>query len=43
MNFACKWIGLENLILSEVTLTSKDLYCMYSLINGYYPKNIEYT
>jgi hypothetical protein len=32
MSFAGKWTGLENTILSEVTLTQKD---MYSLIGGY--------
>jgi hypothetical protein len=34
MCFACKWIELENIILSEVTQTPKDIYGMYS-VNGY--------
>ena len=32
LNFAGKWIELENIILSEVTQTQKDNYHMYSLI-----------
>ena len=32
---ACKWMELENIILSEATQTQKDEYGMYSLINGY--------
>ena len=35
MNFAGKWIELENIILSEVTQTQKDIHGMYSLISGY--------
>jgi hypothetical protein len=35
MNFAGKWIKLEDTILSEVTQSQKDKYDMYSLINGY--------
>ena len=30
MNFAGKWIGLENIILSELTQTQKDMHDMYS-------------
>ena len=36
-NFACKWMEIENTILSEVTQTQKDEYGMYSLISGFYP------
>ena len=32
MNFAGKWVELENIILSEVTHTQKDMHGMYSLI-----------
>ena len=32
LNFAGKWMELENIILSEVTQTQKDNYHMYSLI-----------
>jgi hypothetical protein len=32
MNFADKWMGLENIILSEVTQTQKDMYGTYSFI-----------
>ena len=35
MNFAGKWMELENIILSEVTQTQKDTHEMYSFINGY--------
>jgi hypothetical protein len=35
LSFAGKWVELENIILSEVTQTQKDMYGMYSLISGY--------
>jgi hypothetical protein len=35
MNFAGKWMQLEDLILSEVTESHKDMHSMYSLISGY--------
>ena len=35
LNFAEKWMELENIILSEVTQTQKDNYHMYSLIDGF--------
>ena len=35
MNFAGKWMELENIILSEVTQTQKDMHGVYSLISGY--------
>ena len=35
LNFAGKWLELENIILSEVTQTQKDNYHMYSLIGGF--------
>ena len=34
MNFAGKWMKLENIILTEVTQTQKDMHGMYSLISG---------
>jgi len=35
-NFAGKWIGLENITLSEIiTQAQKDIHGMYSLISGY--------
>ena len=37
-SFAGKWMDQENIILSEVTHTQKDMHRMYSLISGYYPK-----
>ena len=35
MNFAGKWMELENIILSEVTQSQKDMYVTYSLISGH--------
>jgi hypothetical protein len=38
LSFADKWMELENIIVSEVTQTQKDMHGMYSLISGYLPK-----
>jgi hypothetical protein len=35
MEFAGKWVYLENIILSKVTQAPKDLNDMYSLVSGY--------
>ena len=35
LNFAGKWMELENIILSEVTQIQKDNYHMCSLISGF--------
>ena len=35
MHFADKWMELENIILSEVTHTQKDMHDTYSLISEY--------
>jgi hypothetical protein len=35
MNFAGKWMELENTILNEVTQSRKDMHGIYSLISGY--------
>ena len=35
LSFSGKWIELENIILSEVTQTQKDMHGRYSLISGY--------
>ena len=32
--FAATWMDLEGIILSEVSQTEKDKYCMISLIRG---------
>ena len=32
-----KWIKLENMIVSEVTLTQKNLLSVYSVISKYCP------
>ena len=35
LKFAGKWTDLENITLSEVTQTQKDIYHMYSLIGDF--------
>ena len=35
MNFLGKWLYLEGIIMSEVTLSQKNSYNMYSRISGY--------
>ena len=35
VNFAGKWMKLENVILNEVTQTPKDMCGLYSLISEY--------
>ena len=35
LNFACKWMEIENALLSEVTQPQKEEYGMYSLISGF--------
>jgi hypothetical protein len=40
--FLGKWMDLEGIILREVTQSQKNSHDMYSLISGYYPRNIEY-
>jgi len=35
MKFVGKWLELENIILSELTQTQKDIHGMHSLISGY--------
>jgi hypothetical protein len=35
MNFADKWLELENIFLSEVTQFQKDMHDLYSLLSGY--------
>ena len=35
MSFAGKWMELENIILSKVTQTQKDILGMNSVIGGY--------
>ena len=35
LSFAGKWVELENIILSEVTQTQKNIHGMYSLISEY--------
>ena len=36
LSFAVKWMELENIILSELTKTQKNMHGMYSLVSGYY-------
>ena len=35
MKFVGKWLELENIILSEVTQSQKNIHGMQSLISGY--------
>jgi hypothetical protein len=35
MNFAGKWMELENIILSEITQSQKNTHGIYSWISGY--------
>jgi hypothetical protein len=35
MKFLGKWMGLEDIILSEVTQSQKNTHDMHSLISGY--------
>ena len=35
LNFACKWMDIENALLSEVSQTQKEEYGIYSLICGF--------
>ena len=35
LNFAGKWMELENIILRDVTQTQKDNYHMYSLVSDF--------
>ena len=35
LSFVGKWMELENIVLSEVTQTQKDMHGVYSLISGY--------
>jgi hypothetical protein len=35
MKFLGKWMDLDNIILSEVTQSQKNIQSMYSLISGY--------
>jgi hypothetical protein len=42
MKFLCKWLYLEDIILSEVTQSQKKSLDMHSLISEYYPRDLEY-
>jgi hypothetical protein len=35
MKFVGKWMKLENIILTEVTQSLKDMHGIYSFISGY--------
>ena len=38
MNFAGKWMKLENIILTEVTQTQENILSIYSCTSGYFHK-----
>jgi hypothetical protein len=42
MKFLSKWMDLEGIILSEVTQSQRNPHNRYSLISGYYPRNLGY-
>jgi hypothetical protein len=42
MKFLGKCMDLEGIILSEVTQSQKNSHDMYSLIRGYWPRDLEY-
>jgi hypothetical protein len=42
MKFLDKWMELEDIILSEVTQSEKNIHDVHSLISGYEPRNSEY-
>jgi hypothetical protein len=42
MKFLAKWMDLEGIILSEVTQSQRNAHNMYSLISGYWPRNLGY-
>ena len=42
MNFAGKWVELENIILNELTQSQNNMHGMYSLISGYEPYSAGY-
>ena len=42
MKLLGKWMDLKDIILSEITQSQKNSHYMYSLISGYYPRNLEY-
>ena len=42
MKFLSIWMELEHIILSEVTQSQKNMYGIHSLINGYYPRSLEF-
>jgi hypothetical protein len=37
LSLAGKWMELENIILTELTQTQKDMHGIYSLLSEYYP------
>jgi hypothetical protein len=42
INFKCKWMEQENIILSEVDQTQKDMHTIYSLVSGHEPNSSGY-
>jgi hypothetical protein len=42
MKFLGKWMDLQGIILSEVTQSQKNSHDMYSLMSGYYHRNLLY-
>jgi hypothetical protein len=42
MKFLSKWMDLEGIILSEVSQSQRNSHNMYSMISGYYSRNLGY-
>jgi hypothetical protein len=42
LSFTGKWMELQNIKLSEITQTQKDMHVMYSLKSGYQPEKKSY-
>ena len=42
LTFVTTWIGLEVIMLNEISQIDKDKYCMGSLICGIYEKNVKH-
>ena len=38
LSFATTWVDLENIMLSEISQTDRDKYCMMTVICGIYKK-----
>jgi hypothetical protein len=42
-NYVKKWMELNTIMLSEISQTQKDKYCIFSLIHGIYTQTHKHT